>query len=465
MAKVKAAEIETNLTYIKDDEEIQFDVDKAKKKLDTLVLEQQVIRYVYCVHDKDTYSKQEEAKGLGEYGKKKKPHIHIFLQLKTPRTFEDVGKWFGVAPNFVNKCGRGRNGKGEEKKEQFENACLYAVHANAPDKYQYPISAAVASAGFDYEEHVSKAREKYQKNQEQKKSDRRKNEIIEKIASGEITKLNMSKYITAVEEVNYNRAIKIALERRERDLILQPDRKMECVYIIGKAGEGKTTLAKLLGEINGFNVGLSGSVRDPVQYYMGQECYIMDDLDPTDFQFKEFIKIIDNNSASAVGSRNTDKIFNSCKLMIMANTIHPKEFATSMKNSQGEDLTQFYRRFKRLIHFVDDDLIITYVYDKTLKDYVKVDEKNNLTKLFAAYMDEHSSEEENKINFSLDDAFNWLFEKAKIPMLDLRKYDIVDGVRVAVRSEPMPTAEESTTTEIPDGLEEVAPAEDLFDWI
>ena len=44
-------------------------------------------------------------------------------------------------------------------------------------------------------------------------------EIASLIDSGVINKINISQYLTVEEEINYNAAIKIAFERKEREIV------------------------------------------------------------------------------------------------------------------------------------------------------------------------------------------------------------------------------------------------------
>lgn len=97
-------------------------------------------------------------------------------------------------------------------------------------------------------------------------------EIASLIDSGVINKINISQYLTVEEEINYNAAIKIAFERKEREISLIKDRVMDGIYIVGKSGTAKTTLAKMIASSLGFNFGVSGSDRDPVQDYKGEDC-------------------------------------------------------------------------------------------------------------------------------------------------------------------------------------------------
>ena len=299
--RIKNVEIVCNLKYMdkNTEKEKTFDIKEAEAILLKKLTAGSIIQYVYCVHNKDTYTKEEEEKNPNhKEGTKKADHIHIFIKLKEGRSFKDIGQWFGLESNFVNKC-----------KSQFDNACLYAIHANAPDKYQYSIEVAFASPGFDYASLVQEKKAKYKREKNKDKAYQRKMEIVNLIEQGIINQINLSQYISAEEEVNFNNAIKIAFERKQREQALITERTMEGIYICGASGTAKTTLAKMIAYSQGFTFGISGSNRDPAQEYKNQECYILDDVSPLSFSWKEFLKLADNNTVSPVENTGNMNIF------------------------------------------------------------------------------------------------------------------------------------------------------------
>ena len=97
------------------------------ENLENLLQSKKCIRdFAYIIHDKDTYSKEEEEKNPShKAGTLKAPHIHLIVRFQNdqPQRIKYVAKWFNLAPNFVSKI------HGE-----WRDACLYLTHKNAPDK-------------------------------------------------------------------------------------------------------------------------------------------------------------------------------------------------------------------------------------------------------------------------------------------------------------------------------------------
>lgn len=87
-------------------------------------------RYVYILHDKDTYTEKDEIKNpLHKKGTLKPKHYHVIIELTTRALAVSViSRWFDVKQNFI-KIIKGRNGFVENVKyilhENDEKKCLY----------------------------------------------------------------------------------------------------------------------------------------------------------------------------------------------------------------------------------------------------------------------------------------------------------------------------------------------------
>ncbi len=80
------------------------------------------IHVTYILHDRDVWDKND--KGY-EIGSLKKPHWHIILETRTPKELDTVRALTGI--------------KHLETPYSLAGAFSYLVHANHPNKYQYPI--------------------------------------------------------------------------------------------------------------------------------------------------------------------------------------------------------------------------------------------------------------------------------------------------------------------------------------
>lgn len=85
------------------------------------------LEYVGILHDKD----------LDDAGDPKKPHMHVFFRFPYTRTGTAVAKSFRIGYNQVGRV------------YSWRAACRYLVHADQPDKYQYPESAVFGSLAYE----------------------------------------------------------------------------------------------------------------------------------------------------------------------------------------------------------------------------------------------------------------------------------------------------------------------------
>lgn len=341
-----------------------------------------LIQYVYILHDKDVYTEEDEQNGYGKAGELKKPHYHIFMKFKSKRNFDEIANWFNISTNFINKI----------KARTFDAGCLYAVHANAPQKYQYDID--LATANFDYKALVEVAKNKFKRETNKDKLYKRKMEIVNLIDQGVYNKFNLSDHITAEEEVNFNTAIKIAFDRRQRYLESLTERDLTCIYISGSSGAGKSSFATMLCESLGLSyVKLNGGSKDPFQPYKGQEAIIINDIDFNTFGWKEFLNLADNDNASLAKARYKDVAL-ICKLLIITTTKDPFELVKNIAGAEDEEKKQFYRRFTlfyklsyntiKEYHFNSDEKVFKYelfkemenIALKTMKEKKKRKEEN-----------------------------------------------------------------------------------------
>lgn len=144
------------------------------------------------------------------------------------------------------------------KKPTFDDSCIYATHANAPEKFQYSVDE--VSANFDYGAVVARIKNKVE-NALSKTSEI--SDIIDRIVSGEIKHYNETDFISPDKYVKYNRQIRLAFEYRLKMLSRKVDREMKVLYLYGGSGCGKSTYAKLFAQQHNLSVFLSSGSNDP----------------------------------------------------------------------------------------------------------------------------------------------------------------------------------------------------------
>lgn len=365
----------------------------TKEKIEEGVCKRAIKKYAYVLHDKDTYTKEDEEKEpTHKEGMLKPPHWHICLQFKDSQDTKYIAKWFGIEEQYVSKAKSGR----------YEDMLLYLVHKNTSEKYQYNAEEVVSN--FDYKKFVDNNGVMVSRIQE----------ITDGIIDGTIREYNYFEYITSYEYQKYKGEIARAYEYR-RDALYDGDRKLEVIYITGGSGCGKTILAKHIARENGYSFYVSGSDNDPLDGYKGQDCLILDDLRGSSMKFSDFIKMIDNNTDSKVKSRYYNKSLTECKLIIITSIHDMETFYSNIFQEQDEPLLQFKRRCKTFIE-VNIYTCKAYSFDKSSDTYIASGEfKNPALELIQKTIDEVKNEEQMQDFLKLD-------MLGKVKSLDLEKH-------------------------------------------
>ena len=334
--QVRLCEIVSDVEHI--------DIEKVVKVLDT---QKPIKDYVYILHDKDTYTVEDEKKNADhKAGTPKKAHYHIAIRLEYGVDIKYIAKWFHVEENFINRV-----------KGKWVDMLKYLTHENALTKYQYAEDEVISN--YDWKKEKEKAVKK-------SNSEARKSEIINDIVNGVIREFNYNDYITIDEYDKYKKSIDNAFKYRT-DKIKGGKRNMECVYITGKSGTGKSTYAKMMCEDKGYSVFVSSGSNDVLDGYAGQDCIILDDLRPSCMGLSDLLKMLDNNTASTVKSRYKNKVLE-CKLIIITSVLKIDEFFNGVFKEQKEPIVQLKRRCKLHLRF-EQDYYYASLFDDKKGDY------------------------------------------------------------------------------------------------
>lgn len=353
MKSLRRCEIVSNL---KKGDEILFDMENLKK---VLIEKNNIIKdFCYIIHDKDTYTEIDE-KNNPEHkaGSLKPAHIHLLLRFKDnqPQKLNYIAKWFGIKENFVNKI----NGS-------WEDACLYQIHANSEDKYQYDSDEVIAN--FDYEEFLTK--------QEEKEPPIKK--VVKRILSGEIREYNKTLEIDNMLLVTFSKTINEAFKVRSEFLqATSKERHTEVIYICGLAGSGKTTLAKKIATEKGMDYFISSGSNDIMDGYAQEPCLIVDDIRPSVLGLSDLLKMLDNHSASSIKSRYKNKYLN-CELIILTTIMNINTFYKNVFSEHDEPINQLKRRCGTYIEMDRENIYISIWDNKTMRYTNPVMYKNNI---------------------------------------------------------------------------------------
>lgn len=281
--------------------------------------------YCYILHDKDVL----------EDGTPKKAHWHIYLRLKDSTDSKYIAKAFEVEEQYINKV-----------KGKWVDVLLYSTHKNRPEKHQYDDNE--VTSNFDF----AKVRDAEEK---KKISNNRLSEIIELIDNGTIREYNYFNYITMSEYTKYKRQIDMAFKYRLDRMKGDKTRMLNCIFITGTSGCGKTTYAKMLAEEKKMSYYISSGSNDVLDDYAGEDCLILDDLRPSCMGLSDLLKMLDNNTASSVKSRFKNKVLE-CKMIIITTVLPIENFFKNVFTEEPESAIQLYRRCQMYIHMDNKDM-------------------------------------------------------------------------------------------------------------
>lgn len=292
-------------------------------------------KYAFIVHDKDTL----------DNGQPKKPHFHIVLTFSNATTSDVIAKIMQVEEQYINKI-----------RTTTKSAMLYLVHRNDPNKYQYNPSEVIAN--FDYVEYVDGCEPK-----------QKRENIANLIDSGSIKPYNLTDYIT-IDEYSKNKIYYDRCFEYRQNKLKGVDRQMECLFISGTSGSGKTTQAKMIASQKGYRCYISSGGKNPLDNYKGEECIILDDLRDTSYKMSDFLKLTDNNTDSLVGCRFYNKSIAECKLLIVTSVKPIEQFYFNATQEEREPQKQLFRRFPTKI-VMDTEYMTFYAYNEQLNEYFK----------------------------------------------------------------------------------------------
>ena len=354
MPNVKRCEIVSNLYDI--DGNTLFDLDNMQ----LIIASKKCIKdWSYIIHDKDTYTEADERKNPEhKAGMLKAPHIHLLLRFadNQPQNTQFIAKWFKVAENFVNKI-----------KGKWEDAVLYQTHRNASDKYQYDIEN--VNCNFDYVA-ICEESEGNKKNPLQ--------EALERILSGEIREYNKTIEIDNLLLVQCSRQISEAFKIRQEHLqATMQERNMDCIFITGPAGVGKSTLAKRIAQSKGLTYYMSSSSNDILNFYEQQPCIILDDMRPSVLGLSDLLKLLDNFNATSVKSRYKNKYVNA-DLIIITTVLNIDDFYANVFSEQQEPVNQLKRRCGTYIRMDRENILVSEWDNKTMHYTPEISYKNTL---------------------------------------------------------------------------------------
>jgi len=293
--------------------------------------------YCIIIHDKD----------LLPSGAIKDKHFHAVITFTNPTKISVVARALCVEPQYVNKI-----------KSTTTSAKLYLIHKNDDSKYQYKPEEVIAN--FDYVNFANGYSPRV-----------KREDLSQKIANWDIKRYNLVDYVSADEYARNKWYYDKCFDYRQNLLASNNHREMECIYICGPSGVGKTTFAKMAAQSKNYACYISSGGKNLLDDYKGQECIILDDYrdDISGLHLSDFLKLTDNNTDSLVNCRFYNKSIAECKLLIITSVVPIDKFYY-WATSWIEDKKQIYRRISH--YFVmDSEKISEFVFnnDSWLYDF------------------------------------------------------------------------------------------------
>ena len=139
--------------------------------------------------------------------------------------------------------------------------------------------------------------------------------LLDLLYAGEITKSEIEERLTGSQYAKAKHKIDtVHLKRLEiqaeswRHEMKNKNAIVTIIWLFGKAGTGKTRLARQYAEQFDPNYFITGSIRDPFQQYNLEHVVILDELRPHQFDYSDLLKMFDPyNDRAMASSRYFDK--------------------------------------------------------------------------------------------------------------------------------------------------------------
>lgn len=321
-------------------------------------------RYAVIMHDQDTDDKGQPAE----------PHIHAMLSFENARYLSAVAKKLGDQPQYIAKWDGDAN-----------NGYAYLVHltdtARRAGKYQYDLNAVLSN--FDFPGLMAQIGAEIT----QAKADHQANikTLLDLLYTGAITKSEIesqlsgsmyARYHLQIDDVHAKRLINEAGKWRKE--MREKNAQIRVIWICGRAGTGKTSLAREYAEKAGQPYFVSGSTRDVFQSYNGEHTIILDELRPRVIEYCDLLRITDpfgiDNQVMAP-ARYNDKAL-ACDLIIITSPYNPYQFYENSKVDKEDNFGQLERRIALTVR-MDSNNIDALAWNGTSYAYIQGAHRQN----------------------------------------------------------------------------------------
>lgn len=317
------------------------DLNEIKSRIQNLT---NIKTYAIIKHDND----------LNDDGTPKKPHFHAVLTFSDSTRLSVISNALKVPCQYISKI-----------ITTTRLAQEYLIHKNDKTKYQYSPSDVVSS--FDYVEFLIKRDNDLKRERLQS--------IANDIHNGVIREYNLFQHVSITEYAINKLFFQRCFEYRQ-ECLKNVSRSLNCVFITGTSGSGKTTFAKRYCEKNNLSCYVSSGGKNPLDDYKGQDCILLDDIRSSTYSLSEFLKLTDLHTNSNVGCRYYNKSIAECTTIICTSVQSLDDFYSNVVKEENEPRIQLLRRFPTYIK-MSFDSVFFFEFEKEIGKHKLVSTQPN----------------------------------------------------------------------------------------
>lgn len=281
-------------------------------------------------------------------------HWHVGATLPSNRQVVDIHKWFTGIPNVLENSI-------EKIDSHWKTYLCYIQHKTkkAIEQGKTPPTEFGGSADFE------KALGDY-------KTIGECDTLIDDILHGKVREYEFysrTDLVSAILKKGWYLKVKNAFDAYTKDSLTRSSSRTEerkqC-WIFGKAGSGKTEVAKWLCRSTGYkdtDIYITSSGSNPFDDYKGQPCVIVDDIDAETMSPKTMLKLADCFTGSAVKARYSNKVI-LADLVVFTSTIAPQNWWQKLAQEKVDgNVFQLLRRLNLGSWHIDGNTISATFYD------------------------------------------------------------------------------------------------------
>lgn len=300
------------------------------------------------LHDKET----------DENGNLKAADYHVMMYFDNARSLNSVAKKLGVPPQNLEVWDQGVN-----------NGFSYLLHrtskARAEGKHEYDLSEVIAN--FDFKALMDTI--EFEIGQAKIARGTSPKAIMDAVYAGAMTPKEAEDLLTGSQYAIYGKKIEQLWSKRLqrladewRENMIDTGRQVKVIWIYGRTGMGKSSLALEIAEKHGAYF-KSGSSRDTFQSYKGEHVIILDELRERTILYDDLLKILDPFSVYSGGSmapsRYQDKAL-AADLFIITTPYNPYDFYMAVVRSHSvqkmDKFDQLARRLTLVLEMDNDNI-------------------------------------------------------------------------------------------------------------